>query len=101
MKRAIAGAALCAWVTGAGAGMANPVEQACNASDRPASASLCSCIGQVADMTLSPRDQRRAAKFFGDPAAAQDVRTSDSAANTAFWERYRAFGATAESFCAG
>ena len=80
---------------------ANPVEQACNASDRTASRSLCACIGKVAAATLSGSDQRRAAKFFRDPAEAQKVRASDSRSNEAFWARYSDFGAAAQTYCAG
>jgi hypothetical protein len=81
--------------------VANPVERACNASDRTASANLCACIGKVAEATLSGSDQRRAAKFFADPAEAQKVRASDSRSNEAFWNRYSVFGSAAEAHCAG
>lgn len=94
----LAGAVMLASATAVQAG---PVERACNASDRTASRSLCSCIGQVADRTLSGADQRRAAKFFRDPAAAQKVKASDTRANEAFWQRYARFGSAAESSCAG
>lgn len=81
---------------------AGPLETACNRSDRQAaSRSLCSCIGQVADMTLRPADQRRAASFFKDPDKAQSVKMSKSNADDAFWDRYKAFGEQAEAYCAG
>lgn len=79
---------------------AGPVETACNRSDREASSrSLCDCIQEVADQTLSSSDQRRAASFFKDPEKAHKVWMSKSRADDAFWDRYKAFGEQAEAFC--
>lgn len=79
---------------------ANKIERACMKSDRKAAnRQLCGCIQQVADMTLKSRDQSKAAKFFEDPHKAQELRQADGRANEAFWQRYKAFGATAEQFC--
>lgn len=84
------------------AGLAGQIERACNGSNRAeANPQLCGCIQQAADLTLTPRDQRRAAKFFGDPHEAQEIRQSDRASDEAFWERYQAFGETAAVFCGG
>jgi hypothetical protein len=83
----------------AGAAQAGPIERACLRSDRDAAS--CSCIQQVADMTLSGGDQRLAAKFFADPERAQNVFLSKRASDDAFWDRYKNFGATAEAYCAG
>jgi hypothetical protein len=80
---------------------AGPIERACMASDRGGSRSLCSCIQQAADMTLSGGDQRRAAKFFNDPDRAHATWVSQSASDDAFWDRYKQFGETAEAYCAG
>ena len=80
---------------------AGPIERACMASDRGASRSLCGCIQQAADMTLSGGDQRRAAKFFKDPEAAHSTWVSQSKSDDAFWERYKSFGQSAEAYCAG
>jgi hypothetical protein len=80
---------------------ANAIERACNKSDRDAAnRSVCSCIQQVADASLSSADQRRAAGFFNNPDKAQDVRLSDTSRDDAFWARYMAFGEQAEAFCA-
>lgn len=80
--------------------MAGPVDTACVRSERGASSpSLCRCVQQVADMTLSRSDQRRAANFFKDPHQAQEVRMSKSSADNAFWKRYTNFAATAEAYC--
>jgi len=80
---------------------AGPIDNACLRSDRSArSASLCGCIQQVANMTLSRADQRRAAGFFRNAQAAQDVRMSKRAADNQFWDRYKTFAATAERYCA-
>ncbi len=86
----------------ASAAMAGPMEKACLNSDRRgATRAVCSCIQQVADMTLKGGDQRKAARFFADPDRAQDVRMSSKSADDAFWDRYRNFGSTAEAYCAG
>ncbi|MBP9049477.1 MAG: hypothetical protein WAT35_12610 [Tabrizicola sp.] len=81
--------------------MAGPIERACMASDRGGNRSLCGCIQQAADMTLSGGDQRRAAKFFKDPEAAHATWISQSKSDDAFWDRYKSFGQTAEAYCAG
>jgi hypothetical protein len=81
--------------------LAGPIERACNNSDRgAANPALCACIQQAADLTLSNRDQNRAARFFDDPHEAQEIRQSDRARDEDFWRRYRAFGETAEAYCA-
>ena len=84
-----------------GAAMAGPIEKACMASDRGGNRSLCGCIQQAADMTLSGGDQRRAAKFFKDPERAHATWVSQSSSDDAFWERYKSFGQTAEAYCGG
>jgi hypothetical protein len=81
--------------------LAGPIERACMASDRGGNRSLCGCIQQAADMTLSGGDQKRAAKFFKDPEAAHSTWVSQSKSDDAFWDRYKSFGQTAEAFCAG
>lgn len=82
--------------------MAGPIESACNRSDRKsASRSLCRCIEQVADQTLSGSDQRRAATFLKDPEKAHKAWMSKRDADDAFWDRYKAFGAQAEAYCGG
>lgn len=79
---------------------AGPIESACNRSSRDAAnRRLCSCIGQVADMTLRNGDQKRAATFFRDPDRAQQVKMSQRNADDAFWERYQQFGQQAEASC--
>ena len=79
---------------------AGVIERACLKSDRKAaSRSLCGCIQDVADLTLSSADQRRAASFFTDPDRAQSVRQSSSRRDEQFWDRYRAFGNYAGTYC--
>ncbi|PZX12603.1 hypothetical protein [Celeribacter halophilus] len=79
---------------------AGAIERACLASDRAANnRSLCGCIQQAADLTLSNKDQRQAAKFFKNPQKAQDIRQSDNASHEAFWKRYKTFGETAAQYC--
>jgi hypothetical protein len=80
---------------------AGAIERACNKSDREAAnRSVCACIQQVADISLSNSDQRRAAGFFNNPDKAHDVRLSDTARDDEFWARYMAFGEQAEAYCA-
>ncbi|EKE45708.1 hypothetical protein OCGS_0325 [Oceaniovalibus guishaninsula JLT2003] len=84
----------------AGGAQARVIEQACLSSDRASgNRPLCNCIQRVADATLTRRDQKTAAKFFRDPHRAQEVRQSDRQSDAVFWQRYRAFGATAENYC--
>ncbi|MCJ8139850.1 hypothetical protein [Falsirhodobacter halotolerans] len=80
--------------------LAGPIDSACLRSERSsANARTCACIQAAADATLSRADQRKAARFFTDPDRAQEVRVSKGAADSAFWQRYRAFGRTAEAYC--
>jgi hypothetical protein len=102
-KTTLAGLSLAVFLpflsSAAGAG---PIESACVRSDRAqANAALCRCIDSVAQQTLTRSEQRRAASFFRDPDLAQEVRMSKRESDNAFWERYRAFGQTAEQYCAG
>ena len=70
------------------------------ASDRRASNySLCGCIQQVADRTLTGSDQRLAAKIMRKPQMAQDIKMSKTRTNNVFWERYKVFGAAASQNC--
>ncbi|MEL7027398.1 MAG: hypothetical protein AAGO57_09260 [Pseudomonadota bacterium] len=80
--------------------LAGDIERACLGAERSsASRTLCGCIQDAADLTLSTQDQRRAAAFFRDPHQAQVVRQSDRRSDERFWDRYKQFGETAESFC--
>lgn len=84
----------------AGAAFAGPIDRACMRADRKAASSeLCGCIQQVADQSLSRADQRRAAKFFDEPAMAQEVRQSDRRSDESFWLRYKEFGERAAALC--
>ena len=79
---------------------AETIERACLRSDRPqANRTVCGCIQDAANLTLSTKDQQRAAAFFKDPHKAQEIRQSDRRGDEAFWKRYRNFGQTAEAFC--
>lgn len=81
---------------------AGTIERACMAGGRKAaSRALCGCIQDVADITLSWRDQRRAAKFFREPHKAQETRQSSDLGDKRFWKTYKNFGATAEAYCRG
>ena len=80
--------------------VARPIQNACLQSAREAvSYQLCGCIQSAADITLTRRDQRQAAKFFDDPQRAQDVRQSDPSTHESFWQKYERFGETAEAYC--
>ncbi|AZQ66020.1 hypothetical protein EF888_02075 [Silicimonas algicola] len=80
--------------------LAGAIENACLKSQRGNNQrSLCGCIQDAADITLTPSDQRLAASFFANPDRAQRVRTSDRRSDESFWERYRNFGNTAQVYC--
>lgn len=85
---------------GGGRGATGDISNACLDADRKAaSRALCSCVQQVANQTLSARDQARAASFFANPQLAQDTRQSDNRASEAFWQRYKAFSSRARQQC--
>ena len=101
MKKSYLAGALSAFVLSlaTSAAMAGPIERACNRADK-GNRAVCGCIQQVADMTLSRAEQRRAASFFRDAEKAQAVRMSKRDADNAFWARYKNFATTAEAYCA-
>lgn len=79
-----------------------PVADACQRAGRKAaSARRCGCVQAIADRDLSASDQRLAVTFFSDPHRAQEIRQSDNPRNEAFWKRYKAFAARAETACRG
>ncbi|MBR2574588.1 MAG: arginine transporter [Loktanella sp.] len=83
-----------------GGRVSGDISSACmNAGRVAASPQLCSCVQQVANQSLSDRDQARAAAFFADPQRAQDTRQSDNRSDEAFWLRYRAFADLATQVC--
>lgn len=77
---------------------AGPIERACRQADG-GNRAVCSCIQQVADMTLRGADQRRAAKLMKDPDLAHEVWISKRESDDQFWERYKAFGEQAGAYC--
>ncbi len=101
MKRYAMAAVLVVGLQGTGGtAEAGMIERACLTSERgSATRALCTCIQQVADMTLNRGDQRLAAQFFRDPHRAQEVRQSDSRKDETFWQKYKAFGLSAEGYC--
>lgn len=81
-------------------GATGEISRACLAADRSAaSPALCSCIQGVANAELSSNDRSRVARFFADPEIANETKISDTFANDAFWDRYRAFTASARRQC--
>ena len=94
---ALASAAACG---GGSRGATGDISRACLEADRrAASPALCSCIQQVANQSLSSRDQARAVTFFEDPQLAQDTRQSDNRGDERFWDRYRDFTDLASEIC--
>lgn len=83
----------------AGAAQAASIRNACMSSAQAANPRVCSCIQMAADQTLTRRDQKLAATFFGNPDKAEEVRMSKRSNHEAFWQRYKAFGAYATSLC--
>jgi len=83
-----------------GARVSGAMANACLDADRSAAnARLCSCIQDVANRNLSGSDERRIVAFFDDPEKAQATKLSQTRANDAFWDRYRAFTRAAENSC--
>ncbi len=77
---------------GATRGATGEISRACLAADRDAAnPQLCGCVQSVANQTLSQRDRSRVADFMANPEVANDTRRSDTRADEAFWDRYRAF----------
>lgn len=100
MKTLVTATALAAVLTSPAYAL-GPIEKACLKSGRAgADRLLCGCIQDVAEATLSTAEIRKAAAFFKDPHKAQVLRQSDRRSDEAFWERYKLFGATAETYCA-
>ena len=100
MRKLIVLGALVALTACGGGRVSGDVGKACVAADRKsASNQLCSCVQQAANQTLNASDQRRAATFFEDPHLAQETRQSDNASSERFWQRYKAFSATAKRMC--
>lgn len=100
MKHLIALTTFAATLALSGAAYAGPIERACLKSDRAAaSRSLCGCIQNAADATLTGGEQRKAASFFRDPHRAQVTRQSDRASDERFWGRYKRFSSTAQRSC--
>ena len=79
---------------------AEAIKNACLQSERAAGQrTLCSCIQDAANRTLTARDQKLAASFFKDPNRAQDIRQSNARRHEDFWDRYENFGQVAETYC--
>lgn len=99
-RAALTASVLTLWALGGCGGASGTMGRACLAGGRDAaSARLCTCVQGVADQSLARADQARAAAFFGDPQAAQEVRQSNRPGDEAFWDRYRAFADRAEAAC--
>ena len=89
-----------AFIFCAAAAQAELIERACISSERSGgNRSLCGCMQDAADMTLTRPDQQLAARFFSKPDLAQQIRQSNAHKHENFWQRYRDFGETAEAFC--
>ncbi|MEM1351899.1 MAG: hypothetical protein AAGF27_06120 [Pseudomonadota bacterium] len=76
------------------------ISTACEVNNRrSATQQTCGCIQAAANMTLSPSQQRRGAKFFDDPEVLQKMKLSDTPANEKFWDDWARFAETAEAIC--
>ncbi len=87
-------------LAGCGGGGASTPERACLTSDRSPGQEVCSCVQQVADQTLSRRDQKLAAQIIGDPDKFREYQKSSNPSRKAFVERYRLWGSTSSEVCA-
>ncbi len=76
------------------------IGNACLKSNRPGSSrALCNCIDKVAKNNMTRQQQKKAAKFFGDPHKAQQVRQSSRKSDEQLWENYKAFSKQAVKTC--
>lgn len=81
-------------------GATGDISRACLIADRSAATpTLCECVQRVANSELSSRDRTRVASFMADPEIANETKISDTNANDAFWDRYRAFTRSARRQC--
>ncbi|MEN8840562.1 MAG: arginine transporter [Octadecabacter sp.] len=86
--------------SGSTRGATGDISRACLAADRSAAnPRLCGCVQRVANAELSSRDRARVATFMANPEIANETKISDSTANDAFWDRYRAFITSARRQC--
>ena len=100
MQHVLIAASLGLCLAGTFAEAGGVVERACRASERKAAtASMCSCIQQGAEHTLSFRERRQVAKFFADPHRSQETRQSDRDRDEVLWKKYKIFGQTAQRTC--
>ena len=100
MMTCVLALAACGGRPGAPISATGDISRACLAADRAAaSPRLCTCVQGVADLQLTARDRARVATFFADPEIAHATKISDTRANDAFWDRYRAFIASARQQC--
>ncbi|WIY23525.1 hypothetical protein [Parasedimentitalea psychrophila] len=101
--KSILTAAVCAGIFGVMVPLpaqADLIERACRQSDRTAaSRSVCGCIQQVANASLTRSERKKVAGWFDDPHQAQVVRQSSRSGDERLWLRYKAFGERAARTC--
>ena len=77
-----------------------PISEACLFHGRAQATKVrCTCVQAAADLTLSPSDQARGARYFGNIDALQETRQSDAASDRRFWENWNVFADTARELC--
>lgn len=80
----------------------NVVEAACKVTGGPgASVEFCSCMQQVADLSLSLSEQKLAAYFLRNPARASRIGKANPAARKGFWQRFESFNLSTRRHCVG
>ncbi len=76
------------------------ISDACLRANRDAaSKEVCTCIDEVAQISLTRAERKKVSKFFRDPHKTQIIRASDRRSDKKFWERYQTFGARARQIC--
>jgi len=50
---------------------------------------------------LTKSEHAKVVRFFKDPHKSQATRQSDRRSEERFWQKYKQFGATVQSYCAG
>lgn len=107
MKRVcgVRGAALGLVLFMAAPGMATAgevMEAACRTSGGPGvPEGFCRCMQQVADRSLSLREQKLAAQFLRNPVRANRIKARNPKRHEAFWERYDTFQVALRRHCVG
>jgi hypothetical protein len=78
------------------------IEAACKITGGPgASLQFCTCMQQVADLSLSLTEQKLAAFFLRNPGEAGEIKRRNPAHHQTFWTRFESFSLSTRRHCVG